>query len=749
MPQDEPQIVGLAAVTQHKLLVLALTLLGVGAGYLFFTQQPPVFASKAEIMVTAADVSLEVDGQTDGETTRNSTFNLVERLTGRDFLERVFVDAGLADLPAFAEKSPRSAVSDILENLYVQPILDTDVVEMSYHSGSSEQCLAVLSAIVERFQAELEQDGLNAAKKAVAQIEQARDDLVSDIEQAEEEYRRWQSDSGLIFRGTDSLNVHAERLQTFEQQRSELVLARTQVESQLEAIRSALAGGGSRAAIMLMIEQSTTADGGGGLAAEAGDTLLPLLIEREQLRLEGKGKGHPEMKSLERKIELTRRHLQEIAGAQGPAQDLVATYVESLQQRIAAINTQIDGVNELFGREETEAKALVENEFEDQRYRNRIENLKRLFNAVVDNLSERSLTSQMNDTEFRVIESPAAGAQIPLHLIRSLAVGGVLGLILGALLGFLLEMTDKRFRSSDEIARLAGAPILGHIPEYRAGWKAKRAEPKSIAAMVLTAKDPNSQIAEAFRYVRTMMNARFAVDDGECRVIQVTSASPGDGKSSVAANIAVAYARDGKRTLLLDADLRRPNVAKLFTATAKKPGLSRALRGEIDSLDEVIHESGQPDLHVMPCGSLPSNPAEALSGMGFKELLADLRTMYEVVIVDTPPLIPVSDPAIIAPLVDGVLLVLPLAKDTRRNLEYCVSRVRDSGGEMLGVIVNKVSRKESSRYEYGQKYGYGKRGSRGKYGAYYGKSPTSPDAAIPTQPKRRKRLKSLPAHSES
>jgi capsular exopolysaccharide synthesis family protein len=213
--------------------------------------------------------------------------------------------------------------------------------------------------------------------------------------------------------------------------------------------------------------------------------------------------------------------------------------------------------------------------------------------------------------------------------------------------------------------------------------------------------------AEAYRGVRTALY--FSARGAGCKVIQITSPDPGDGKTTLAANLAVSIAQSGKKTLLIDADFRKPKQHKVF-GISPKIGLATALMDEASVLD-AAQPSGIPNLMVLPCGPVPPDPSELLTSPRFKELLDSLHGQYDFVLIDTPPLLAVTDPCAVAARVDGVLLVIRLSKSGRPHAERAKEILATLGATVLGVVVNGTSRETSSGgYGYGysyKDYGYG------------------------------------------
>jgi succinoglycan biosynthesis transport protein ExoP len=213
---------------------------------------------------------------------------------------------------------------------------------------------------------------------------------------------------------------------------------------------------------------------------------------------------------------------------------------------------------------------------------------------------------------------------------------------------------------------------------------------------------PRSVEAEAYRAVRTALY--FSTQGGGCHVVQVSSPNMGDGKTTLALNLAISIAQSGKRILLIDADLRRPRLHKALGVPGQT-GLASVIAGQAE-LSAAVRETTVPGLSVLPCGAVPANPAELLTSPRFKEIIELLRGQYDFVLIDTPPLLAVTDPSVVAPRVDGVLLTIRLS---RQSVPQCVraKEVLDAlGARLLGVVVNGVSprggpgRYGSGRYEY-------------------------------------------------
>lgn len=217
---------------------------------------------------------------------------------------------------------------------------------------------------------------------------------------------------------------------------------------------------------------------------------------------------------------------------------------------------------------------------------------------------------------------------------------------------------------------------------------------------LITVTNPRSPVSEAFRALRT--NIDFSSVDEKIQVMMITSSGPEEGKSTVTANLAAAYAQSDKRVLLIDGDLRKPTAHKTFSLS-NRFGLSSLLSQQND-LNEVIQESGVPNLYLMTSGPIPPNPAEMMASNRMTAILQELRSSFDIILIDTPPLLAVTDAQIVASKSDGVIMVVSYGKVKRDIAVKAKASLDRVGAKMLGVVLNNVKRKASEGYYY---YYYG------------------------------------------
>lgn len=220
---------------------------------------------------------------------------------------------------------------------------------------------------------------------------------------------------------------------------------------------------------------------------------------------------------------------------------------------------------------------------------------------------------------------------------------------------------------------------------------------------IITSQNPKSPVSEAYRTLRTSIE--FSRVDGELKSIMITSATPGEGKSTTAANLAAVYAQADKRVLIIDADLRKPTLHYAFNLS-NRIGLTSYLAGQ-SKLEYCITVSEENQVDVLPSGPLPPNPAEMLSSKRMKNMLEELRAQYDILLIDTPPVLAVTDAQIVATLCDGVLLVVNSGKVKREQAAKAQASLNHVKARILGVVLNSVERSSSDSHYY---YYYGRQG---------------------------------------
>lgn len=285
--------------------------------------------------------------------------------------------------------------------------------------------------------------------------------------------------------------------------------------------------------------------------------------------------------------------------------------------------------------------------------------------------------------------TPAASPVSPKPLLNA-GAGLFGGLLAGIAFALLRHTLDTTLRTADELTEASGVAVLGSVPFD----KAAVTTPLAVTEQALSAR------AEAFRLVRT--NLQFAQVDHRPHVIVVTSSMPGEGKTNTAANLALSLAQAGHTTCLVDADLRNPCVAKTF-GLVQSAGLTSVLIGAA-AVTDVLQWAGDDTLAVLASGPIPPNPAEILASERMRQVLQEVAGSFDIVIVDTAPLLPVADTLGLAPLADGAILVVRAGKTPLDRVKAAADGLRGVGARVLGGVLSMTDPQHARSYGYG--YGY-------------------------------------------
>jgi capsular exopolysaccharide synthesis family protein len=300
------------------------------------------------------------------------------------------------------------------------------------------------------------------------------------------------------------------------------------------------------------------------------------------------------------------------------------------------------------------------------------------------------------------VVDPAARPSAPVspQPVRNIGLGLILGLLLGAGAAVLRDTLDTSIKTVRQLEPLVPAPVIGVISF----------DPDATDTPLITGLDTYAPRAEAFRVLRT--NLQFIDPDAEHKVFVMTSSLPGEGKTTTVVNLALALAEGGERVVLIEGDLRRPKVAE-YLRLESAVGLTTVLIGKLP-LEDAIQTTAHEKLDVLTSGSTPPNPAELLKSSTMANLLASLRERYDIVLIDAPPLLPVTDGALLSAQADGALLVVRHGKTTTDQVSLAVDRLEAVGAAPVGVIFNMTPVKGGDGYGYGYGYGYAPVGTSDK-----------------------------------
>jgi capsular exopolysaccharide synthesis family protein len=500
----------------------------------------------------------------------------------------------------------------------------------------------------------------------------------------------------------------------------ENMLKRTAVEAKRRTLNDMLARNESREAMQVWVlwslstgtASSSGGEGGGGggggggaiLASPPGkaelDTQLMSARLLEHRLLQVLGPNHNDVANVHSQIDAILKMYRQngfappVQGKLGedstaPAEniDLTSIYSRVLEDQLNELASA--GVLLDTRREQAmeEAKKGMSLDKEDQDWKERISDKKKFRDDLQNKLASYTQTRDQEGYRLEQISTIRVEKSMK-RMLKIIGPCAFFGIVAVFGLAYFREWYDTSLRSLDEVRDTVGAQVLGAVPGFHVTPDMERLLRNSrLHPQLCYSHRPGSREAEAYRTVRTAL--LFAVQEAGAQLIQVSSPEPGDGKTTSISNLAIAIAQSGKRVLLIDADLRRPTVHEMFRVS-QEAGLSEVLHGEIEWMNALKTTPFQ-TLSILTAGIAPENPAELLSSPALETVLRRAREEFDFVLVDSPPVLAVSDPSIIAPHTDGMLLVVRMRKNKRPAVERTRETLDSYGVRLFGVIANDFS----------------------------------------------------------
>ncbi|HJZ59101.1 MAG TPA: polysaccharide biosynthesis tyrosine autokinase, partial [Gemmataceae bacterium] len=422
--------------------------------------------------------------------------------------------------------------------------------------------------------------------------------------------------------------------------------------------------------------------------AENPEELLRTRKQERQKLAARLGPDHREMVVLQKEIDRLEKVVQQ-RKTDGQEMDELGRHLVALKREQAVLGAEGKKLDEAIAADEKTAAAIGELQGKIDRVQgDEAQVARRVQEKELEKAQAVAARPGAPKPEATTTSEPAAQTTPAAPtLSQPLWVGALLGLLLGGGCALAGALGGRTPRPSGDIRRL-GVPVLGTVPKIRTDLPSSRPSTTGLDPLLAAFFRPNGPDSAAYHAIRDQL---LALTDGwGHQVLQVSSPGPGDGKSTLAANLAISLAQSGKRVLLLDCDFGTARIQRLFNLRRPEVGLTSVTGGEV-TLEAAVQGSEIPNLFVMGCGSRPSNPADLLGGPKFAEVLAEVRDRYEFVVVDTPPVLTTGDAAVLAAQADGVLLVFRTGKDAGLA-ERAREQLGAVGARVLGAVANTGAR---------------------------------------------------------
>ena len=738
---NDGQIDWAAAIWRYRFALVLPTLLGLALGGAYFTTRPNVYRSTARLVVESDQLWTPDAGSKEAASAVPPSELLLMQLRSEKVLNHAAVHPLLAD--ASTKMNPGELRYVLSSGVGFQDAMQktqsTRAIAFFLHFDNEDPQFAInavtaLSDGLQNFFAEKSETSVAELKKLITT---AKDKLLPELNLLEADYQKFRENSDLSWNQNGAMvNPFREKQLALQGQRLTMEGNLRDLTTKLTAVISTIQSSNDPLLTMEVVQQLlgeelfavrqlTNPEGEMSIASNANRdedlslaklaierVLLPLDVEREQFASQF-GSGHPSVKQLDKQIAATREKLNEVSvqetkrlselrrEGESPSGEIiklrreraelaVSGFVRALETRRTVMTSQIETLDKQITDLADQATKLARAESENAMYLRRIDRSQKLFDNVEEQMTRVNLSDQDSTIHISQLNAPSQSALVSPIVSKFLTIGGLLGGLCGMGLVYLLESQSKTFRTSEEIGTALGLRVLTHVPTDN------HRLPKMVKGEVYPYEGidpglslihrPRSTTSESVRRLRTTVFFDAAAIGA--KIIQVTSPLPEDGKSTLAGNLAVSIARSGKTVVIVDADMRRPQMTSSF-GMEKRAGLSELIDGTCDPT-QVIHKTAVENLSIVPCGPIPANPAEALSMYQFADFLQWLRERYDYVIVDTPPLLVVSDPAIVASVVDAIVFTFRVKRGCRPQTKEAVTMLRATGTPILGVVVNRV-----------------------------------------------------------
>jgi len=592
------------------------------------------------------------------------------------------------------------ALARFHDQLSVEPVKRSRLVQISFDSQNPELAARVVNGLASHYIEQNLEVRWEATQRASEWLSEQLVQLKARLEKSENELQTYARENGLLFLETEKgapENIVNERLRQLQEELTRAQAARYEKESLYRLVQA-----GDDESLPGVADSKLLQD----LAVRLAE------LRREQALLGTTfTPDYPRVIQLQNQInamEAVRKRERDHAAERITNDYLAAARRETL-------------VRQAFEEQQKQANVIAGRSVQYNILKREVETNKQLYEGLLQRLKEAGISSGLKASNIRIVDSaepPKKPARPSLLLNLALAV--VLGLGLGVGAAFVQEHLDNSLKTSEDVERFLGLPALALIPAVesldgrqgsvygRHGAKLLGSGHNASATVpprwyrIDGTSEQHSALGEAFRSLRT--SVLLSTADRPPRTLLVTSSQPSEGKTTISVNLAISLAQLGQRVLLIDGDMRRPNVRKVFELE-NNLGLVSCLAGQ-QNWRAAVQPSGMENLDALVSGPVPPNPAELLSSERMRAVLGEAKTEYHFVVVDSPPLLNVADSRILAALVEGVVLVVKGGATPREMVQRAQAYVQDVGANLIGVVLNNLDVRSSDGYYY-KYYHYG------------------------------------------
>jgi capsular exopolysaccharide synthesis family protein len=596
----------------------------------------------------------------------------------------------------------RNTVRHFIDNIDVSPVRRSNLVELSFYSENAELAARIANQLSTDYIDQNLQVKWDEANKASEWLSGKLVGLKAKLEKSDDALQSYARANSIIF-VEEKQNLVNERLKQLQEEYTKAQALRFQKES-----------------LYNLVQAGRVQDLPGVLSNGLIQNLATRLaeLERDYAQLTATVKPeYPKAIALKKQIDAMQESLDRQKKAL--AENIVDDY------RSALANEKF--LAQALDEQKKEVNDIAEKSIQYNILKREVDANKQLYEGLLTRMKEATVSAGLTASNVRIVDT----AQVPKAPVKprvalNLALGIVLGAAFGVGLAFLQEYLDNTLKTPDEVERLLRLPSLGLLPDYSPDGTGKGSD-KGLATVkhgsdgaIAPAVQTGREAVEAYRSLRTSI---LLSANPVPKMLLITSAVPSEGKTTITVNLGAMLASLGSKVVIVDCDMRKPSCHR-STGVENKPGFVQCLTGHVELADAILPVPGVPNLSVIPCGPIPPNPAEVLSSPVTPELFNKLRSQFEYVLVDSPPLLTVSDSRILSTLTDAVVLVTRAYGTPYDVVRRARELLYHTGARILGVALNSVDVHKQGGYGYGDGYGFYRYG----YGYGYGQD-TNEDSA--------------------
>lgn len=736
--EQSPGIDYTKTLWRWKWLALFGAMLGCGLGYVAYRRQMPTYRSYALVQVVYPDKSAGgIEGLEPDGIRGSSRLDETRIITSTRVIDKAIDLSALVEHPQF-QGSSHTEIRDWIKDedrLVVKPSgrdSSTTLIDVSFICEDREVCKLVVDSVILGYETYLEEAYRSIGDEVVRSVTEAQQNLSKSYTLLSDKHATFRKSAPMVWLGDEAQNQFAENSVRIHKDINELNIEHEKLKAILGQVSEAQDAGRSSKGILMMLANDLGLDSSLGAqenqtpaelspdlqmpvsSAEQRRALMELQM-REQELLDTVGESHPSIASLRRRIALIASQVDHLSSSERKmameakelmssgmnANDQLEVWKSSIQERMAALTKQGTLLKTLASEAETKSKELQGFVTKNRLLNSELAAIQQLLDGFNETVNRIQILPRTTQRSMETLTPARLGSFHSPNLLPFISVGGGIGFVIIIGIGFLAEWLDQSFRGPDEVTRALGTGIIGHIPQM--SLRNLQPSENGIDPSLCTIEGDIHAANEAFRAVRT--NIYFSEMSESHRIIQVTSPCPGDGKSTLAANLAVSIAQSGRSVLLIDADMRRPRIAGLFGNT-DAVGIGEVILGQA-TLASALRPTPVNNLTLLASNEPLTNPSEIVSHQRFQEVLTSARKAYDFVIIDTPPVLAVADALAVAARTDAVVMTFRLRRDSKPTATESINALRSVGARMLGVVINGVTGLEGydlDRYGYG--YGY-------------------------------------------